>query len=106
VDERRKSARIPVQMWIREITANSIYQQHSANLSLGGVFLARTLPHPIGTSVRLQFTLPGEREPIELNGEVVNIDAEERLGMGVRFVDMPPEIEARLKRFFEQYQPV
>ncbi len=69
--ERRQEKRIPVEMWVEERLGSETYFQRSANLSLGGIYLDHTIPHPPGTVVQLKFTLPGDSEPISVMGEIV-----------------------------------
>ena len=77
-----------------------MYFQRAANLSEGGIFLEKTIPHPVGTQVTLQFTLPDDASPIRVQGEIVNAKATDgELGMGLRFVDLPEELAARIRRF-------
>jgi uncharacterized protein (TIGR02266 family) len=98
--DRRTGIRIPVQMWVEEQSKDGLYFQRSANLSAGGIFLEKTIPHPIGTQVMLQFTLPQEEQPIRVRGEIVNAAAEEgELGMGIKFLDLPADAVARIQRF-------
>jgi uncharacterized protein (TIGR02266 family) len=97
--ERRESPRIPVEMWVEESTERELYFQRSANLSSGGIYLENTIPHPKGTLVNLQFTLPGDTVPVKVRGEIVNAAAADELGMGIKFVDVDPEVERRIADF-------
>ena len=101
--ERRTSQRIPVEMWVEESTDRELYFQRGANLSLGGIFLERTIPHPRGTLVNLRFTLPTATQPICVRGEIVNVgDAANELGMGIRFIDLPETEAQRIAEFIER----
>ncbi len=97
--ERRESPRIPVEMWVEESTERELYFQRSANLSVGGIFLENTIPHPKGTVVNLQFTLPGDTQPIKVRGEIVNAAASDELGMGIKFLDVSPDDQRRISDF-------
>lgn len=98
--DRRTAHRIPVQMWVEESSADGLYFQRAANLSEGGMFLAKTIPHPVGTQVTLQFTLPDGAAPIKCRAEIVNAAAEEgELGMGLKFVDLPGDVAERIRLF-------
>src|SRR5262249_26630623 len=94
--DRRKSARVPVEMWVEESRGQELYFQRSGNLSRGGLFLENTIPHPIGTPVMLQFTLPGQHEPLRVRGEIVSASHLGELGMGVKFVDVEPQTQAHI----------
>jgi uncharacterized protein (TIGR02266 family) len=98
--DRRTGDRIPVQMWVEESGPDGMYFQRAANLSEGGIFLEKTIPHPVGTQVTLQFNLPDQAGPIRVQGEIVNAKAVDgELGMGLKFVDLPPDVAARIRRF-------
>lgn len=102
-EERRASERIAVELWVEESTERELYFQRSGNISTGGMFLERTIPHAKGTVVNLQFTLPGDSQPFRVRGEIVNVgDDEETLGMGVKFVDLDDGDRERLEAFIER----
>ena len=84
--ERRKLPRADVAIWVEERTNDALYYQRATNLSLGGIWLAGTLPHPPGTRVALDIELPGDG-PLRVNGEVVPRPAGKQ-GMAVRFVGL------------------
>lgn len=98
--ERRSGLRVAVQMWVEEKHERARYFQHSSNLSEGGLFIEQTIPHPVGTQVEIEFTLPGDGEPIRVLAEIVNaLEDEERLGMGMKFMNLSHEQAARIRRF-------
>jgi uncharacterized protein (TIGR02266 family) len=86
-------------MWVEQSHGNELYFQRSGNLSEGGMYLEHTLPHPIGTVVTLQFTLPGEHVPVRLRGEIVGIATEKDPGMSVRFLEMDADTRVRIGAF-------
>lgn len=102
VTERRHEDRIPVQMWVEERIADGLYFQRAANLSAGGMYLENTIPHPVGTRVALQFTLPDGGPPLRVHAQIVNAAAEDTVGMGLKFVDLPAEEAERIRKFVEQ----
>lgn len=97
--ERRKAARIPIEMWVEERTENERYYRRAGNLSRGGLRLEHTIPLPVGTTVHLSFTLPGEDVALDVSGVIVSSSGPDTLGMGVKFVDVLPEAEARLEAY-------
>lgn len=94
-NDRRQATRVPVEFFLEERTGDALYYQRATNLSVSGVYLEQTLPHPPGTRVDLQLRLPGDPAPIRLKGEVVNRAARD-VGMGVRFVDLTGEDRSRI----------
>jgi uncharacterized protein (TIGR02266 family) len=102
-NERRRWARIPVEMWVQESRGRELYFQRAANLSRGGLFLENTIPHPYGTMVNLEFTLPGQGQPLRLRGRIVNLPGSgSELGMGVEFVDLDPRAERLIVEYVER----
>ncbi len=98
--ERRIGNRIPVTIWVEELKGDDVYFQQAGNLSVGGVFFERTIPHPVGTKVRLKFELPENSGVIDTTGEVVNVPNDPSgLGAGIRFV----ELDAVEQRLIEEY---
>lgn len=97
--ERREASRVDIEMWVEESRDRETYFQRCTNLSAGGLFLDRTIPHPVGTIVRLRFSLPDGGAAIETRGEIVNAADGERLGMGVKFLDLAEDARARLAAF-------
>ena len=97
--DRRGDARVEVELKVEETTDNVRYFQRSANLSAGGMYLHHTLPHPNGTIIQLQFTLPGDSAPIAVRGEIVGGTLDKTFGMSVRFIDVDTATRERLERF-------
>jgi len=109
--ERRRTVRVPVQMFVEESPLEAggpeaVYFQRSSNLSPSGMFLENTVPHPVGTRVSLQFTLPGDSATIRVQAEIVSaLEGEEQMGMGLRFVNPPADVQERLTAFIAQHEP-
>ena len=98
--ERRASARVPITMWVEEITNGTQVFRRAGNLSTGGLYLDKTIPVPIGSKLILRFTLPGGGgEPVELVGQIVSIDPDEELGMGVKFMNLDDGIRSRIETY-------
>jgi len=95
--ERRNRERAAVDVWVDELHDGAVYYQRATNLSLGGVYLERTLPHAPGTEVALTLRLPDGQPPLSAAGEVV--DHHRERGMGVRFVALASGDRARLANF-------
>ena len=94
--DRRSGTRVSISLWVEEKKGEDLYFQQAGNLSVGGVFFERTIPHPIGTKVNLKFELPGKEGVVETTGEVVSTPGSaEGLGAGVKFLNLDP-VEKRL----------
>ncbi len=102
--DRREHPRHPVAITMELTAGNDLYFHVSGNLSKGGAFFNRAIPHPVGTPVELTFQIPGDDgPPLKCKGEVVNVpDGNDGLGMGVRFIDLGDEDARRIELFVEQ----
>jgi hypothetical protein len=81
-----------------------MYLQKSANLSRGGIYLERTVPHPEGTLLNLRFTLPDDSSPIECKGRIVYPRADETFGMGLEFCELDEQSASRIDEFLTATQ--
>lgn len=100
--ERRSALRVNVSIAV-EVRDGRGFSLHSTrDLSSGGVYFDRAIPHQVGSQVDLSFQLPGEPRAIRCRGEVVNVPDAKGYGMGVRFLDIAPADEARIEAFAQQ----
>ena len=104
--DRRRHERIPVEIWVEETRGRELYYLRAANLSRGGIFLENTIPHPYGTLVELEFTLPGHGERIHVRGRVVNRpETYGDLGMAVEFIEVEPAVARIIEEFVDTEVP-
>jgi len=102
VSERRAEPRHNVVITI-ELAVERAHSLHACeNLSAGGAFFRHAIPYKVGTQVHVTFGLPGERELIRCEGEVVNVPRPLEYGMGVKFLGLPDDVRARIAKFAEQ----
>lgn len=100
--DRRRFIRVPVQVWVEQWTDRETYHQQSSNLSMGGVYLERTVPLPEGTLVNLRFSLPGDGRPVTCKGRIVFPRSEaDAFGMGLEFVDLGEADQERIDTFLQ-----
>jgi type IV pilus assembly protein PilZ len=100
--ERRASARMPVEMWVEDLTDGGVVFRRAGNLSRGGLYLDQTIPLPIGSKVKLRFALPDDSTPITVSGQIVSINSRERLGMGVKFLELDQALQDRIGNYIER----
>ncbi|NUP08502.1 MAG: hypothetical protein HOW73_20830 [Polyangiaceae bacterium] len=98
--DRRTMPRAEVAIWVEEHTKDALYFQRATNLSIGGLFLDGTLPHPPGTRVALDIELPGEG-PLRVEGEVV-LHRSSKTGMAVRFVELEGPRKQKLEAYLQR----
>jgi len=69
-DDKRKSDREPVTLFVEYEGADDLVGDYTENLSSGGTFVATNRQLPIGTKVNLVLSFPGLLEPISIEGTV------------------------------------
>jgi uncharacterized protein (TIGR02266 family) len=100
--ERRTALRANVVIAV-EVRDSRGFSLHSTrDLSSGGVYFDRAIPHSVGARVQLAFTLPGETKAIRCDGEVVNVPDKRGYGMGIRFLDLSPADAELLENFAKE----
>ncbi|MCC7073292.1 MAG: PilZ domain-containing protein [Deltaproteobacteria bacterium] len=101
--DRRTASRIPLDLWVEEEKGNELYFRRTGNVSLGGIYFEQTIPHALGTRVKLRFSLPGSTDVMEAAGEIVNTpQVKDGLGMGLRFTEVSPAVLRALGRYLEE----
>ena len=86
--DRRKTARVDLVVRVDYQTVDELFSEFARNINEGGLFVETETPKPVGTSVSLQFQVPGSDEPIQTIGLVVRItpgSVGEPPGMGIEF---------------------
>ncbi len=96
--ERRVHPRLPLKMLVqvRMHDLDEFMRVYAANISVGGMFIRSTAPHPVGANIYLQFRLDDGSTVIEGLGKVVHVNPPEHPspGMGVEFVSLDDESRA------------
>ena len=103
VHDRRHAARVPLDLWVEEEKGNELYFRRTGNVSIGGIYFEQTIPHALGTKVKLRFSLPGSGNVIEATGEIVNTpQVKDGLGLGLRFTHVASEDLKALQKFLDE----
>jgi uncharacterized protein (TIGR02266 family) len=100
--ERRLHPRLPVEMWVEDLTDGGQVFRRAANLSLGGLYLDQSIPMAVGTAVKLRFNLPDGGAPVTVEGTIVSINTTEQFGMGVKFDAPGPDVQQRLRAYVDR----
>ena len=100
--ERRNSPRADVVVRVNYQTVDALFSEFARNINEGGIFVETETPQPLGTTVELEFRLPGEERPIEVIGNVVRVvDADQAgpggtIGMGIEFENLHSGVRQRI----------
>lgn len=108
--DRRKHKRIPlaVPLRVRVDDFDRFAQQHSRDLSAGGLFLQTDRPFPIGTKVDVQFYFRREKKKIPVKGVVVRAvtktDAIDRdKGVAIEFTHLGKAAKMFIEQSIEKW---
>ena len=105
-NERRKSERADLVVRVTYQTVDELFSDFARNINEGGVFIETENPEPLGSSVSLQFKLPGSDEPIEAVGTVVRISdgsaPNDSSGMGIEFGDLSASARQQINEIVRQ----
>jgi hypothetical protein len=100
--DRRDSARVPIQLLVRDVGVGGSFEPFAGNLGIGGVYFEAFHP-PVGSRVELRFLVPRAREEVRVTGEVLRVTREgPRFGAHVRFLEIPLDAELAIARFLQQ----
>jgi hypothetical protein len=98
--DRREEDRVPLELWMEEVSGDEVYFRRTANISPAGVFFERAIPHAPGTVMTLKFALPGNKEMIVARGKVVSTTGSKGdLGMRVKFISVEGDGIERIKAY-------
>ena len=105
-NERRKSERADLVVRVTYQTVDELFTEFARNINEGGIFIETDNPEKVGSSVALQFKLPGSDEPIEVVGIVVRTsdgsEPNDPSGMGIEFGDLNADARDRINELVRQ----
>src|ERR1041384_7435926 len=91
-DEKRRTPREPVTLFVEYEGADDLVGDFTDNLSSGGTFVTTNRSLPVGTQVQLVLSFPGLLEPISIEGTVRwtrGDNAAGDAGAGIEFLPGP-----------------
>jgi Tfp pilus assembly protein PilZ len=103
--EKRKHSRTNVQIWVVEKDSNSKSFHLVTNLSIGGFFIEKQFPLPVGSIVNLELELDGEKLP--LLGRIIDNYEDpttKHSGAGVQFVDMDERAKTKIQEYLKSLE--
>ena len=103
--ERRTTPRFGVELWAEETAGRGLYFHRITNLSLGGFFIEKKIPFPVGQQVDLQLELPGSVQKTPVTGRIINNyqDQDDNLrGAGIQFVALDEQARAGITAYLKR----
>ena len=104
---KRQAARLHHQIPVAYRSVGTFLSDWATNISQGGLFINTRKPLPIGTGVRVLIQLPGEHEPVTLEGQVTRVAAYDNAhnevpGMAVQFTGVDDGRREQLEQFVQR----
>jgi uncharacterized protein (TIGR02266 family) len=100
--ERRAARRVSLVTQIRTLAGGETLVGYSRNISTGGIFIQAEKVVEKGSELQLRFKLQPEGEILEARAVVTYAMAGQ--GMGMKFVDLPEPVRARIEEFVNQQE--
>ena len=97
--DRRRFERAEVVVQIEYSTIDDLFSEFTRDINEGGLFIETEDPLALGTTVDLQFLLPGSSDPIKAAAEIVRLSDGsdgEPVGMAVEFDSLPADARKRI----------
>ena len=97
--ERRSSPRTDLVVRVNYQTVDDLFTEFARNINEGGIFIETETEQPIGSRVQLEFKLPGEEQPIEVEGRVVREEPagpNGPQGIGIEFENLDSEVRQQI----------
>ena len=95
--EKRQFRRVPLVAVVRAEAAGHPYSVEGRNISAGGMLVKTEKTLEEGTSMRLEFQLPGEPSPVHAVGVVQHVLPGSF--MGIRFVELNDADRKRIEAY-------
>ena len=109
--ERRASPRADFVIRVNYQTVDSLFSEFARNINDGGVFIETDAPQAIGTSVELEFKLPGADRPVEVIGNVVRsisadqVEPDGITGMAIEFENLGSDARQQINEIIQKLRP-
>ncbi|HUK52329.1 MAG TPA: PilZ domain-containing protein [Candidatus Binatia bacterium] len=97
--EKRKFRRVPLGAVVRAESGGTPYSLDGRNISAGGMLVKTAHTAEEGSTLRLEFLLPGDPNPIRVTGAVQHVSPDAY--MGIRFVDLSEADRRRIEAYVD-----
>ena len=101
-EEQRRARRYAAELEVRYERASDFVREYTENVSHGGIFVRTEQPLRTGDLVKMHIMLPGEEQPLVIEGSVTHSRPQPNglpAGMGVEFIAYNPNDADRLQAF-------
>ena len=94
-----------MELWAEETAGQGFYFHRITNLSLGGFFIEKKIPFPVGQKVDLHLELPGGGPKTPVTGRIINNyqDQNDNLkGAGIQFIELDEQARAGISAYLKK----
>jgi uncharacterized protein (TIGR02266 family) len=110
-EDARKHKRLPFEVSVSVASEHNFFAGLSLNISEGGIFVATHHEHPVGTRLEISLAFPGDEDATTIMTVVRWVRTHRAAdggqpGLGLSFVDVPPEVFAKIQRFVKKRDPL
>ena len=106
LEGRRRHTRYQTRIRVRFGSTGALMEEFTHNISHGGIFIQTDKPKPLRERLVVVLTHPDTQEEMILHGEVVRVvgpeeagATDQKLGMGIRFLEMDEYTRKQLESF-------
>jgi uncharacterized protein (TIGR02266 family) len=102
---RRRHERAELKIPVDYSSVDAFFAEFSQNINEGGMFIEMDRPVELDTPVQLQFRLPGEDHPVQVQGRVAWVSdgkGDSSRGVGIEFQNLEPDTRDRINRIVRQ----
>jgi DNA repair protein RadC len=101
--EQRRSKRKPLVIQVEYGSVDEFFSDFSSDINEGGMFIETAKKHVPGSTVRLEFALPGSSKPVTVNGRIIWVRKREAVaegppGIGIEFEDLSDETKQEINK--------
>jgi uncharacterized protein (TIGR02266 family) len=110
-DDARKHQRLPFEVSVSVASEHNFFAGLSLNISEGGIFVATHHEHAVGTRLEISLAFPGDGDATTIMTVVRWVRTHRAAdggqpGLGLSFIDVPPEVFAKIQRFVKKRDPL
>ncbi len=102
--DRRAFSRVDLDLWIEQEHGEETVFRLAGNLSAGGIYLEHGFTHPVGTRVKLRFTLDPIDASVEVDAEVVAAQQTDDTptAASLSFVNLEGSVRERILKYLNE----
>ena len=101
----RRHERVALKIPVDYSSVDAFFTEFTSNINEGGMFVEMDDPPELGTQVQLQFRLPGQTEPVQVEGRIAwTSDGKDDSpgGVGIEFQNLSADVRETINSIVRQ----